>query len=56
MISFFIGGGGSGIIRGEQVAHKLGAKLNPTSGYEDDVCIYVKGIPPIPFLKKLILM
>ena len=52
MISFFIGGGGSGIIRGEQVAHKLGAKLNPTSGYEDDVCIYVKGIPPIPFPKK----
>lgn len=33
----------STIIRGEQIAaYMLNARLNPTSGYEDDVCIYVK--------------
>jgi hypothetical protein len=32
----------SSIIRGEQIAERIGAKLNPTEGYEDDVCIYVK--------------
>ncbi len=33
----------SSIIRGEQLAaHMQNARLNPTSGYEDDVCIYVK--------------
>jgi hypothetical protein len=33
----------SSIIRGEQIAAYLGnARLNPPSGYEDDVCIYVK--------------
>jgi len=46
MISFFTHSGGAGIIRGEQVAKKLGAKLNPTSGYENDICIYVKCAPP----------
>lgn len=34
----------SSIIRGEQITEFLGAKLNPTQGYQDDVCIYVK--PP----------
>jgi hypothetical protein len=34
--------GGSSIIRAEQIAKYLGAKHNPTSGYENDVCIYVK--------------
>jgi len=29
-------------IRGEEVASYLGAKYNPTEGYENDVCIYVK--------------
>ncbi|MCR4324226.1 MAG: glycosyltransferase [Candidatus Curtissbacteria bacterium] len=29
-------------IRGEEIAKYLGAKLNPTEGYEKDVCIYVK--------------
>jgi hypothetical protein len=29
-------------IRGEQIADFIGAKLNPTEGYENDVCIYVK--------------
>jgi hypothetical protein len=29
-------------IRGEEIAKYLGAKLNPTKGYEDDICIYVK--------------
>ncbi|OGK52582.1 hypothetical protein A2966_03515 [Candidatus Roizmanbacteria bacterium RIFCSPLOWO2_01_FULL_41_22] len=33
---------GSSIIRGEQIAEYLGAKLNPESGYENDICIYVK--------------
>lgn len=33
----------SSIVRGEQIAAYIGnARLNPTSGYEDDVCIYVK--------------
>lgn len=32
----------SSMIRGDQIADYLGAKLNPTSGYENDVCIYVK--------------
>lgn len=37
----------SSIIRGNQIAEKIGAKFNPESGYENDVCIYVK-----PHLKK----
>jgi len=32
----------SSIIRGEQIAKQIGAKLNPKKGYENDVCIYVK--------------
>ncbi len=32
----------SSIIRGEQIADHIGAKLNPTKGYENDICIYVK--------------
>jgi hypothetical protein len=36
----------SSIIRGQQIAEKLGAKLNPTEGYENDVCIYIK--PHVP--------
>lgn len=33
----------STILRGEQMAaYMLNARLNPTSGYENDVCIYVK--------------
>lgn len=33
----------SSIVRGEQIAAFMGnARLNPTSGYENDVCIYVK--------------
>src|SRR3989344_1382834 len=35
---------GSSMIRGDQIAEHIGAKLNPDSGYENDVCIYVK--PP----------
>lgn len=37
----------SSIIRADQIAERIGAKLNPDSGYENDVCIYVK-----PHLKK----
>ena len=32
----------SSMIRGEQIAKYLGAKLNPIDKYENDVCIYVK--------------
>jgi|SRR3989344_4653377 len=34
----------SSITRGEQIADYIGAKLNPTDGYQNDICIYVK--PP----------
>jgi len=51
MISFFTHSGGAGIIRGEQIAKHLGAKLNPKDGYEDDVCIYIKTFP-FPFIPK----
>ncbi len=33
---------GTSYIRGEQVADYLGGKYNPTSGFEDDICIYLK--------------
>lgn len=29
-------------IRAEEIAEYLGAKLNPTEGYDQDICIYVK--------------
>lgn len=29
-------------VRAEEIAGYLGAKLNPTKGYENDVCIYIK--------------
>jgi hypothetical protein len=32
-------------IRGRQIATALGAKINPTDGYADDVCILVKCLP-----------
>ena len=44
--SFFRTRGGSGYIRGTQMANYLGGKDNPTEGYEDDLCIYVKVTPP----------
>jgi hypothetical protein len=37
---------GSSVIRAEQIAPRIGAKLNPESGYENDVCIYVKPWTP----------
>jgi hypothetical protein len=46
VISFFANRSGSGEIRGRQMAEHLGGRLNPTEGYEDDVCIYVKSKPP----------
>lgn len=33
---------GSSMIRADQIADYLGARVNPTEGYEDDVCIFVK--------------
>jgi hypothetical protein len=35
----------SGIVRAVQISEYLGAKLNPISGYENDVCIYVRHVP-----------
>ncbi len=35
----------SAVIRGNQVAERIGARLNPEAGYEQDVCIYVKHAP-----------
>jgi len=32
----------SSIIRGKEIASFLGAKLNPTEGFENDVCIHLK--------------
>ncbi len=37
----------SSIIRADQIADYLGAKFNPTEGYQDDVTVYVK-----PYVKK----
>jgi len=49
-LSFFTDNkSGSGKIRGEQIANYLGVKLNPTEGYENDICIYVKSQPPENF-------
>lgn len=44
--SFFYTRGGSGYIRGHQMALYLGGKENPTKGFKNDICIYVKVIPP----------
>ncbi len=44
--SFFYARGGSGYIRGKQMADYLGGKHNPKNGFEDDLCIYVKIVPP----------
>jgi hypothetical protein len=41
-ISFFTKKGGSGEIRGKQVAEYIGARLNPETNFEKDLCIYVK--------------
>lgn len=38
--------GGPGEIRGQQMAHHLGGKFNPTDGYENDCCVYVIGTSP----------
>ena len=32
----------SSMIRGDQIADHIGANFNPTEGYENDTCIYVK--------------
>ncbi len=37
----------SSMIRIDQIAERLGARVNPESGYDDDVCIYVK--PNVPY-------
>lgn len=44
-LSFFKRRTISGQIRAGQVADYLKAKLNPTKGYENDACIYVKQLP-----------
>lgn len=50
--SFFFGPGSAGNIRGKQIAEVLGAKQNPVSGFDKDVCIYVKVLPQDPHPKK----
>ncbi len=37
----------SSVIRGSQVAERIGARLNPQADYEQDACIYVKRPPPV---------
>lgn len=44
--SIFHSVGSAGNVRGKQVGKLLGAKINPVSGYENDICIYVKVRPP----------
>jgi hypothetical protein len=44
--SFFYARGGSGYVRGHQMAQYLGGKENPTKGFRNDICIYVKITPP----------
>ena len=44
--SFFYSAGTAGYVRGEQMAEALGGKKNPKDGYENDICIYVKVLPP----------
>jgi len=44
--SFFRTRGGSGEIRGTQMAEYLGGRVNPQDDYENDICIYVKLQPP----------
>ena len=36
-------------IRGRQIASRINGKMNPIDGYENDICIYVKCIPPNNF-------
>lgn len=50
-ISIFYGRGSGGICRGMQVGQAIGAKHNPKEGYENDLCIYAKKLPPHNFPK-----
>lgn len=43
---FFRSDLGSGIIRGLQIAECLNSKMNPAEGFWNDICIYVKILPP----------
>ena len=52
MISFFFKNHPSGWIRGQQMAERLGARMNPAEGYENDICIWVKQQPPDLFPKR----
>jgi len=42
----------SNTIRVYQIANFLAAKINPSEGYENDICIYVKRTPPIDYTEK----
>lgn len=44
--SFFYTRGVAGYVRGHQMALYLGGKENPTKGFKNDICIYVKILPP----------
>ncbi len=42
----------SNIIRADQIASFLIAKINPDKDYENDICIYVKRTPPVNYSEK----
>ncbi len=48
--SFFKNNTGiSGLIRADQISAFLGGRVNPASGYENDICVYTKCYPPDNF-------
>ncbi len=42
-------------VRGQQIAEWIGARLNPESGYEDDVNVFITYCPTIPLPRKSVL-
>lgn len=43
------------MIRGNQMASFLNGRLRPKSGYENDVCVYIKYVPPVTVAGKTII-
>lgn len=42
-------------VRGQQIADRMGARVNPESGYDEDVNVFVTYCPRIPLPKKTVL-
>jgi hypothetical protein len=42
-------------VRGQQIAEHMGAELNPTSGYEEDVNVFITYCPRIPIPRKAVM-